>query len=113
MTLEEYTLLVILLDERIQNDDWVNEEYVELKSNLHHQFLKSHAVSTSKRNATKKATYAREMKAKKKIENAVNLLRLEGKKITAYSLAKQAGVSFTTARKYIPYYDTSYSNNSE
>jgi len=107
ITSEEYVLLSILLQERIESDDWINEEYVELKSNLHNQFLKSHAISTSKRNATKKATYAREMKAKKKIENAVNLLRIEGKKITAYTVAKRAEVSFVTARKYSFYYDTS------
>lgn len=106
ITSEEYVLLAILLQERIESDD-TSQEYSQLKSKLQTQFIKSCAISTSKRNATKKATYAREMKAKKKIENAFNLLRLEGKKITAYSLAKRAEVSFVTARKYSFYYDTS------
>ena len=48
------------------------------------------------------ATAARTAKAKKKIENAVNLLRMEGKAITPYSVAKKAGVSYNTARKYLP-----------
>ena len=106
ITSEEYVLLLILLQERIESED-TTQEYAQLKSKLQTQFIKSFVVSTSKRNATKKATYTREMKAKKKIEKAVNLLRIEGKKITAYTVAKRAEVSFVTARKYSFYYDTS------
>jgi len=40
-------------------------------------------------------------KTKEKIQNAINLLKLEGKEITAYRVAKEAGVSYNTARKYL------------
>lgn len=51
--------------------------------------------------AAEKATQARTEKAKRKIENAVNLLRLEGREITPYIVAKKAHVSFVTAKKYL------------
>ena len=57
--------------------------------------------SPNKANAAEKATKARTAKAKEKIQNAVNILRMEDKKITYYSIAKTAGVSYTTVKKYI------------
>ncbi len=52
--------------------------------------------------ATNKATESRTAKAKEKIQNAINLLRMENKKITHYSIAKTAGVSYVTVKKYLP-----------
>ena len=57
--------------------------------------------SPNKANAAEKATKARTAKAKEKIQNAINLLRLENKKLTYYSVAKTAGVSYSTVKKYI------------
>jgi len=57
--------------------------------------------SQKKTDAAKKATAIRQARAKEKIQNAINLLKLEGKEITAYSVAKTAGVSYNTARKYL------------
>jgi F0F1-type ATP synthase membrane subunit b/b' len=57
-------------------------------------------VSTKKRNATKKAIEARSNRAKQKIENAVNLMRLENEKINKNTVAKKAGVSYITVMKY-------------
>ena len=57
--------------------------------------------SPKKANAAEKATEARTKKAKEKIQNAVNILRMENKKITYYSIAKTAGVSYSTVKKYI------------
>ena len=51
--------------------------------------------------AADNATEARTAKAKKKIENAMNILRMENKKLTHYAIAKMAGVSFVTVKKYI------------
>jgi len=51
--------------------------------------------------ATQKATEARTKRAKKKIDNAINILRLENKPITHYSISKVAGVSYNTVKKYI------------
>jgi len=57
--------------------------------------------SVKKMIATDKATEARTAKAKEKIQNAINILRMENKKITHYSIAKTAGVSYLTVKKYI------------
>lgn len=55
---------------------------------------------TKKQSSTKKATKARERIAKDKIINAINLLRIEGKNITAYAIAKESGCSYNTVKKY-------------
>lgn len=57
---------------------------------------------TKKREAVKVATQSRVAKAKAKMDNAMNLLRFQDDKpITAYRLAKDAGVSQTTAKNYL------------
>jgi Fic family protein len=54
-----------------------------------------------------KATTAKINKSKEKIQNAINLLRLQGEEINPYRIAKLANVSYNTARKYFKsYYDT-------
>jgi len=58
-------------------------------------------VSQKKTDAAHKATAIRQKRTKEKIQNAINLLKLEGKEITAYSVAKTAGISYNTARKYL------------
>jgi hypothetical protein len=57
-------------------------------------------TSSKKKRATKKATKVREDIAKRKIVDAINIKRMYGDKITVYSVAKQAKVSFNTAKKY-------------
>lgn len=56
--------------------------------------------TTKKTNATKKATRIRQNTAKEKIVNSINVMRLFNKKITVYSVAKEAKVSYNTASKY-------------
>ena len=56
---------------------------------------------SNKQKAMKKANDERVKQTRAKIQNGVNLLRMEGKKITSYSLAKYAEVSTNTAKKYI------------
>ena len=51
--------------------------------------------------ATFRATESRTKAAKEKIQNAINILRIENKKITHYSVAQTSGVSFTTVKKYL------------
>ncbi|MCT7604576.1 hypothetical protein N5U17_10050 [Aliarcobacter butzleri] len=51
--------------------------------------------------ATREATEKRSQNAKEKIQNAINILRLENKKISHYSISQVAEVSFVTAKKYI------------
>jgi len=57
--------------------------------------------SKAKQEAAAKATKTRQEKAKRKIQDAINLLRLEGEEITVYKVAKKAGVSYNTAKKYL------------
>ena len=61
---------------------------------------KNKEVSSKKVKAAAKATEARTSKAKRKIENALNMMRLEGKPVSVYLVAKEAGVSYNTANKY-------------
>ena len=57
--------------------------------------------SAKKSNSARTATMARTAKAKEKIQNAINILRMENKKLTHYSIAKVAKVSYVTVKKYI------------
>jgi len=57
--------------------------------------------SQKKYSAAITATEARTAKAKEKIQNAINILRMENKKITHYSISKVSGVSYLTVKKYI------------
>ncbi len=58
-------------------------------------------VSPAKTDAAKKATAIRQKRTKEKIQNAINLLKMQGEEITAYKIAKEAGVSYNTAKKYL------------
>ncbi len=57
--------------------------------------------SSKKINATGKANKAKISKSKKKVENAMNLLRMEEKEISPNAIAKTAGISYNTAKKYM------------
>lgn len=89
------------------------EEIVFLRLHLHainppeeliEKFIEAepHIISWEKRRATQKATKVRSERAKEKMENAINLLHLENKAITHYSIAQTSGVSFNTVKKHIP-----------
>ncbi len=56
--------------------------------------------SHKKQKAATNATKLRVKKAKEKIENAVNILRMENKKISEYAVAKVSGCSINTVKKY-------------
>jgi len=75
---------------------------IDLAKNFLDKKLKADKSKTVKKTeATKAATEARIEAAKKKIENAINLLRIENKKINYNTIAKTAGVSYITVKKYI------------
>jgi len=57
--------------------------------------------SYKKMNATGNANAAKISKSRAKVQNAINLLHLEGKAITPYAVAKVANISYNTAKKYI------------
>jgi len=57
--------------------------------------------SVSKMVAMDKAREVKTDRVKEKISNAINLLRLEQKKFTHYSIAKAANIAYMTVRKHI------------
>ena len=65
--------------------------------------LKNAEVIENKRNLenTKKATETKKLKAREKVQNAINLLRLQGEEVNPYRVAKIANISYNTARKYL------------
>lgn len=97
LTKEELIFLRLNLHTKDKNEE-------ELVDKLHTKLCnaKLHIPSNSKRLATQKATKVRSEKAKEKIQNAINLLHLENKAITHYSIANVSGVSFNTVKKHIP-----------
>jgi len=75
---------------------------VELANDFLNKKLKSDKGKTVKKTeSAKKATEARTAAAKEKIENAINLLKFQGDKINYNIIAKTAGVSYITVRKYV------------
>ena len=58
-------------------------------------------ISHKQQNAAKNALKVKVSKTKEKIQNAINLLRLQGQPINAYQVAKISGVAYNTARKYL------------
>ena len=57
-------------------------------------------IKLTKQNATRKANIIKEERSVKKIRNAINVLHFENKKININRVAKEAGVSYNTAKKY-------------
>jgi len=64
------------------------------------EYERKREVSPKKKKAMIEATNVRIRKAKEKIENAINILRMENRPITIYSVSKESGVSYNTASKY-------------
>ena len=58
-------------------------------------------ISQKKQDTAKEALKVKISKTKEKVQNAINLLRLQGKPINAYQVAKLSGVAYNTARKYL------------
>jgi len=82
------------------DDDGASLEILqELVEEIKKEYAKP--IKTTKRNATKKAIIAKQEKSKKQVENAINMLRMEGKEPTAYAVAKVARISYNTASKYL------------
>ena len=55
---------------------------------------------TKKQLSIQEATKHREHTAKAKINNAINLLRIESRALTVYAIAKESGCSYNTVKKY-------------
>ena len=92
----------ILEDKELSDKlDFKNNDNEEIKS-LIEQIEKNlnTPAPKSKKLAAKKATIIRQEKTKEKIRNAINLLHLENQKININTIAKKAGVSYNTVKKY-------------
>lgn len=72
-----------------------------LYNRINEEFQKSMQSRTKKKiKATIKANNIKKKRSKEAVQNAVNILRLENKSITVYSVAKTAEISYNTAKKY-------------
>ena len=58
-------------------------------------------ISKKKQETAKNALGIKVTRTKEKVQNAINLLRLQNKPINAYQITKLSGVSYNTARKYL------------
>ena len=58
-------------------------------------------VIITKFKAIEKARKEKDKQISEKIQNAINLLKLYNKKITIYSISKEARISYQTAKKFI------------
>jgi len=103
---EEYQLLINMINnmnykESDFKEEGIFEKYGFCKDTLFKKLQNVKQIDTaSKRIATINANQAKTNKSKKAIETAINILRLENKNITVYSVTKQAGISYNTAKKY-------------
>jgi len=102
--LSELEILQEILEDNKKNDKYENY-YLQLESfkSLNEMIEKPKEIkySGARANALAVATKARTKKAKEKIENAINILRIECKPITHYSISSVAKVSYNTVKKYI------------
>jgi Fic family protein len=84
-----------------------NKESGEMPSDLKwaleilEKYGKKIPPSPKKVESAKRASKIKANRAKEKVINAVNLLKLQGEHITAYKVAKTAGISYNTAKKYL------------
>ena len=58
-------------------------------------------ISQKKQDTAKAALKIKMTKTKEKIQNAINLLKLQNKPINPYQVSKLSGVAYNTARKYL------------
>jgi len=92
-----------ILQKYINKLDDIDERDLELFNEIKEKINNPKKIkhSSKKYAAAIDATEARTKKAKEKIQNAINLLRMQNKKITYYAIAKESGVAYLTVKKYV------------
>ena len=92
-----------ILKKYIQKIDDIFEEDLIIFNEIKEMIVNPKKIkhSSKKYSAAIIATESRTAKAKEKIQNAINILRMEGKKITPYRVSEVGNVSFVTAQKYL------------
>jgi len=106
LSLKEFEVLdnyvSALIDEiEGQDSEYANEkkEDIEILKRIL-QNVKHIEVSNEKSNATKKAHKSKIEKSREKIKTAYETLKKENKRITIYSIRKEAKVAHSTAKKH-------------
>lgn len=91
-----------ILKKYIDFEKLEEKKHIEVVQTLLEKLNKPKEIEYSfkKHTASEKATKARSSKAKEKMQNAINILRMENKIITHYSIAQMSGTSFNTVKKY-------------
>ena len=95
--------LVAILGKNLNPDS--SKKIIDLRNILNK--VKHIEVSEKKMNATYKARSSNREKSRRKIEKAYLKLQKQGKKITIYSISKEAKVAYPTAKKYLEIYKDS------
>jgi len=90
----------LLIQKALMSQTKDRNEYIRLLQTLSQQYEKSKNPSERKVNATKKATAQRTKDVKLKIQKAINMMHLEGKKLSVHAISIEAGVSYNTVKKY-------------
>ena len=74
----------------------------ELYNAIYNQYEADTIKDKSKKQLSiQEATKQRTATAKAKINNAINLLRIESRALTPYAIAKESGCSYNTVKKYL------------
>ena len=95
LNVEDYEYIREFLEKRKAKKNVINN-FIQAQED----YLKRTA---NKRTATAKATEQKVKRVKEKINNAIQLLKFMQKKVTPYTIAKEAGISYNTAKKYKDY----------
>ena len=90
----------ISIEKKALNDSELPEDLQEALKVLE-KYSYTPPPNKKKTESAHRATAIRQQRAKEKIQNAINLLKIQGEEITAYRVAKIAGVSYNTAKKYL------------
>ncbi len=90
----------ITIEKRALEDNGLPQEVQEALQTLA-KYGYTPPPSKKRQESAQRARAVLQQRTKEKIQNAVNLLKMEGKEITPYRVAKEAGVSYNTAKKYL------------
>lgn len=93
--------LVAILGKNINQEN--SKKILDLRNII--QNVKHITISDKKKNATSKARTLNREKSRKKVRMAYQNLKNNHKKITIYAIAKEAGISYQTAKKYQDIYE--------
>ena len=108
LTLDEVRLVNMLLDNvdeliGLYDGELFNDKDKDAVILLVNKLKNAKVIKESpkKKEAVATARTKRSEKVKCAIQNAINLLRMEDRDITPYAVAKEANISYNTARKYL------------